>query len=66
MKVILILRFAFKIMLEVGNPPQYLSFFLMALGLILSTQIPSDRSQYDVYKALSKEWVEGVRWRSQS
>jgi hypothetical protein len=27
-----------------------MSFFQMAPGSILSTQIPSDRSQYDVYK----------------
>jgi len=34
----------------VGGPVEKMSFFQMAPGSILSTQIPSDRSQYDVYK----------------
>jgi hypothetical protein len=32
-----------------------LSFFQLAQGLILSIQIPSDMSQYDVYKVSSKK-----------
>ena len=38
-----------------GGPVEKMSFFQMAPGSILSTQIPSDRSQYDVYKVLSKK-----------
>ena len=35
---------------RLGGPVEKMSFFQMAPGSILSTQIPSDRSQYDVYK----------------
>ena len=38
-----------------GGPVEKMSFFQMAPGSILSTQIPSDRSQYDVYKFLFKK-----------
>ena len=38
-----------------GGPVEKMSFFQMAPGSILSTQIPSDRFQYDVYKFLLKK-----------
>ncbi len=34
----------------VGGPVEKMSFFQMAPGSILSTQIPSDRSQYELYE----------------
>ncbi len=38
-----------------------LSLFQLDQGLILSIQIPSDMSQYDVYKSfVQKNWVEGI------
>ncbi len=34
----------------VGGPVEKMSFFQMAPGSILSTQIPSDRSKYELYE----------------